>query len=120
MEAAVHELELEHVKMNQKHSSEYNTLFQQQTTVLTVQSQKVINAFNEIPEEYYKGRVEPPQIEFPPAGSSMTNSQCAPNAASKHPMEKMRNLQADIISLRKLLDIEHKNKHSTSDVCIRY
>jgi hypothetical protein len=103
----------------EQESTSYNTLFQQQTIVLTVQSQKVINAFNEIPEEYYKGKVEPPQMEFPPAGSSMTNSQSGPNAASKHPMGKMRNLQADIISLRKLLDIEHKNKHSTSDLCVR-
>ena len=117
LESAVHELELEHVKLNQNHSGEYNSLFQQQTAVFTAQSQKVINAINDVPVKYLgndPSRFET-KLEFPPAGSSLANSQSTQSTQAKvHPMQKMQELQSKIIALRKHLDaqvLEHKNRN---------
>ena len=114
LEAAVHDLEFQHVKLNQKHSAEYNALFQQQTQVMTAQSQKVINAYNDVPSKYTATAIPPlapPDSQYPPIGSSIpvnqqTSATAQTSAGGQHPMSKLQNVQNKIIALRKHLDAE--------------
>ena len=109
LEATVHKLEMEHVKLNQQHSTEYNALFQQQKAALTDQTQKVINIFSEIPLD---GTVTAPQPLFDPAsppnhgGSSAPNkgSASTPSGKTKHPLEGFQDLQKTIMELRRKYD----------------
>ena len=94
LEESVHKLEMEHVKLNQKHSSEYNALFQKQTSALTEQNQKVINLFNEVPE-----KVDPPAPLFVP-----TNSNSQPTSKQDHPMKTFQELKAKVLLLRRKYD----------------
>ena len=101
LEAEIYEIELEHVKLNQKHSSDYNSLFQKQTSVLTAQTQKVINAFRDVPDRYH---IEEPKPQFPPLGSSMPGEYST--APKTHPMQKLQEIQNSIVRLRQKYDEE--------------
>ena len=114
LEQAVHDLELEHVKLNQKHSAEFNNLFQEQTQVLITENQKVLNAVNDIPDPIMKKLTDLPPLPdsaFPPAGSSMQPSQQPTTGTSNHPMIKLQATQKYIVQLRKGLDKQINEKN---------
>ncbi len=120
IEAAIHDIEMKHVDIHQNHSAYYNKLFQRENHALTVQTQNVARAYDDIPEEYLNGRwgVPPlketkPVTQYPPAGSSMitspntsvsTNLDKPSTEVRSHPMDKLGEVQVKIISLRKHLE----------------
>ena len=116
LEQAVHELELEHVKLNQKHSTEFTSLFQQQTHVLVIENQKVVNAVNGIPESIMTKLnnsslkdLPLPDSKYPPIGTSQPPGQ-NPSSNDQHPMYRMQETQKYITQLRKGLEKQINDK----------
>jgi hypothetical protein len=101
LEKTVQDLELEHVKLNQRHSAEFNALFQQQTQVLVTENQKVMKIYDDIPQSILpeeSALPKKPDMRYPPTGPS---SQLI---SAEHPMIKLKETQNFITSLRKDLD----------------